>query len=53
MARMNIYVPDDLKKEMDKRPDLNWSYIFKKCVQAILKDAPKRDILRVASKRRR
>ena len=29
MARINIYVPDDLKAEMDRLPDVNWSQVFR------------------------
>ena len=28
MVRMTFSIPDDLKKKIDKRPDINWSEIF-------------------------
>ena len=28
MVRMTFSISDDLKKKLDKRPDINWSEIF-------------------------
>ena len=29
MVRMTFSISDDLKKKLDKQPDINWSEIFK------------------------
>lgn len=29
MVRMTFSISDELKKKLDKRPDINWSEIFK------------------------
>lgn len=50
MAKINIYVPDALKKQMEERSDINWSRVFQDCAEALLEVYPKRDILYLASK---
>jgi len=29
MVRMTFSIPDDLKKKLDQKPDINWTEIFK------------------------
>jgi hypothetical protein len=33
MVRMTFSISDDLKKKLDKRPDINWSEIFKQGIR--------------------
>lgn len=39
MARVNIYVPDELRKDMTLKPDYNWSQIACTAFIAALTDA--------------
>jgi len=29
MPRITVYIPDDLKKRMDKRPEVNWAEVIR------------------------
>lgn len=33
MVRMTFSISDELKKKLDKRPDINWSEIFKQGIK--------------------
>lgn len=33
MSRMNLYIPDELKKQMDKYPSVNWSKVFQRAAE--------------------
>lgn len=41
MKRITISIPDDLKKKLDSRPDVNWSEILKKGLQKKLEQLEK------------
>lgn len=46
MARINIYISDELKDKMKSRPDINWSAEFQRIVEKLTS----RDWLIVSSK---
>lgn len=33
MIRMTFSIPDDLKKRIDKRPDINWPEVFRQGIE--------------------
>jgi len=41
MKRITISIPDDLKKKLDSRPDVNWPEILKKGLQKKLEQLEK------------
>jgi len=41
MARMTFSIPEELKKKLDQRPDINWSEIFKQGLKNKLKTLEK------------
>ena len=48
MARINLYIPDELKLKMAKRPDINWSLELQRIAEILTE----RDWLIVSSKPR-
>lgn len=32
MATVTLHIPDDLKKEMDKYPEIKWSEVFRNMI---------------------
>lgn len=48
MATLNVYVPQEMKKQMLLRSDLNWSAIAQEAFAAALR-TPDRDWVRIAS----
>lgn len=46
MARINLYIPDELKRRLESRTDINWSAEF----QRVVEEKTKRDWLIVSSK---
>lgn len=53
MARINIYVPDELKQRMDQFPRRDWSKLLRQVIEARvqrLERTASRDIIDVASK---
>jgi hypothetical protein len=38
MANMTLAIPDDLKRQMDSRPELNWSEVARQAFAQKLKD---------------
>jgi hypothetical protein len=33
MKRFTVSIPDELKKEMDVFPDINWAHVAKECIE--------------------
>ena len=49
MARINLYIPDELKKRLESRTDVNWSREF----GYVVEEKTNRDWLIVSSKSER
>jgi len=41
MPTFTVYIPDDLKKRMDKRPDVNWAEYLKGRIELRVKQLRK------------
>jgi predicted metal-dependent peptidase len=50
MATFTVSVPDELKKEMDKHPEINWAEYLKKRFEIRLKEFQKFEELKNSGK---
>lgn len=50
MATFTVSIPEDLKKKMDERPDINWAEYLKKRFELRIKELIKFEELRNSGK---
>ncbi len=45
MAELKVEIPEDLKKDITKHPDISWSKVFEKAVREELAERAKRHLI--------